>query len=351
MLLAPAQALSAVVSPTFTEMSSAKSSALRNVAPVVILSTTPAILVTIDGPPQYTLINGGKPLLLRVVNTRALLLTNAVGKYYLHLFDGFLEAGGLDGPWSVARNIPQEVRAEENKVRIGGKTDLLKGEVDQRTRKKPTLKNSVIPWVYLSQGATELIITDGIPDFISIAGTRLFYARNTTSDLFFYQGDETKYYLLKSGRWFHAEAYLGPWELAPDEEIPPDFEQIPDKSIKGSVKAWLPSPPIACFSDGTIVLSGNTWLAGLLSGRSAPLKPLGVPATFIDRQTFPGEFSILDKVHDTVPSFVELKNSQPGRSDSRSNNSKQKNAKSKPVNKQSSKNRSPAKKLTKVSAS
>ena len=195
-LLVAVALLVAPVSPAYAGNMLAATETEPAQPPVVILSTRPALLVTIDGPPQYTLIKGTKPLLLRVMNTRVLLLTNAAGRYFLHLYDGFMEAAGVDGPWRLSEDVPREVRNADKKARGDGKTDLLRGERDRRSKQFPSLKKGVIPWIYLTQVPAELVVLDGEPDFISIAGTRLFHARNTGGDLFYNQGDGTMYLLV-----------------------------------------------------------------------------------------------------------------------------------------------------------
>jgi hypothetical protein len=242
--------------------------------PVIILSTRPALLVTIDGPPEYTLIKGTKPLLLRVINTRVLLLTNAAGRYFLHLYDGFMEAAGVDGPWRVSMEVPREVRSAERKARGDGKSDLLRGERDRRSKQLPSLIKGVIPWIYLSQVPAELVVIDGEPDFISIAGTRLFHARNTAGDLFYNQGDGAMY-LLVSGRWFSAASYLGPWEIVPDGALPPDFGAVPQTSFKGRVKRAVPPDNRAQGGGYRETAPGIVWLRGVLSGMGSNLLPLG----------------------------------------------------------------------------
>jgi hypothetical protein len=234
--------------------------AVKTDPPEIIISTRPALLVSIDGPPDYTLVKGAEPLLWRVVNTRVLLLKNAWGRHYLHLYDGFLEAGSLNDPWRVAEKIPKGAKLAEKSARSSRKTNLLEGKPDPQTRKMSSLRKAVTPWVYLSMIPAELIVTDGEPDFISIEGTRLFYARNTTGDLFWHQGDG-RMYLLASGFWFRAESYLGPWEIVPDDALPQDFRAIPDSSVKRRVKALVPPPPKAPIREtkGT----GSAWLEGV----------------------------------------------------------------------------------------
>lgn len=238
--------------------------------PEIIISTSPAILVTIDGPPEYTLVKGAAPLLWRVVNTKVLLLKNANGKHYLHLYDGFLEAESLNEPWSVTAKVPMGVKLAEIAARTAKTINLLEGTPDPKTKKKPSLKKTITPWVYLSMMPAELLVIDGEPDFISIEETRLFHARNTTGDLFWLQGDGTMY-LLASGFWFRAESYLGPWEIVPDDGLPQDFRDIPDSSVKRKVKASVP-PPKAPIREIQGPVSGSAWLEDLLTRHASPLR-------------------------------------------------------------------------------
>ena len=60
---------------------------LGNEPPAIILSTTPAILVSLDGPPVYRGIGGAS--YQQVINTRALLLKDVNGRHYLRVRDGW----------------------------------------------------------------------------------------------------------------------------------------------------------------------------------------------------------------------------------------------------------------------
>ena len=76
--------------------------ALKNEAPTVIVSYSPAILVPIDGAPVW------KPLpensrFQRVINTQALILKGGLeDQLFLHVYDGWLTASGLAGPWTLS---------------------------------------------------------------------------------------------------------------------------------------------------------------------------------------------------------------------------------------------------------
>jgi len=214
-----------------------KDLALRNDPPVIIFSPDQAMLVPVDGPPVYRPV--GKLDVERVCNTRALLLRDKAGKHYLHLYDGYVEAPGLGGPWSVARKVPGDVKKAEKQAVEAKQVDLLAGQEDPETKKQPSLKSVALPVLYLSTTPTELVITEGPPMWAMIPGTQLLYVTNTPSSVFKHLLDQ-KTYVLASGRWFRAPSNEGPWEYVPGESLPGDFALIPDDSPKENVKASVP---------------------------------------------------------------------------------------------------------------
>jgi len=75
---------------------------VRNDPPQLIFSKVPALLVYVDGAPRLPRLSGSS--LQRVLNTSVLLLHDQSGQFYLHLFDGFVQAAGIQGPWSAVPN-------------------------------------------------------------------------------------------------------------------------------------------------------------------------------------------------------------------------------------------------------
>jgi len=69
---------------------------LKNDPPKIILSNEPAILIYIDGDPAFRDVS--ETALKRAINTRPLLLKDASGKHYLHLFDGWMETDEINAP-------------------------------------------------------------------------------------------------------------------------------------------------------------------------------------------------------------------------------------------------------------
>jgi len=202
---------------------------VNNTPPQVIVSYSPAILVPIDGAPVL------KPVpnytrWQRVINTRALILQGGLGNnFYIHVFDGWLTASSINGPWTQASLGPFEKNAASDIAQTlskAGTVDLLDG--GPKANPKPSLANGV-PTIYTPQVASELIVFKGQPDFVPIVGTSLLWASNTTSDVLI-DTTNNNYYVLLSGRWFSGAAMTGPWTFVPSNTLPQGFAKIPPSS-------------------------------------------------------------------------------------------------------------------------
>jgi hypothetical protein len=152
-----------------------------------------------------------------------------------------MEAPALTGPWKAAQSPPADLKKAEKEARDSMQVDLLEGQPDPDTKAKPSLA-ALAPQVYVATTPTELIVTDGAPNFVPCGDTRLLYVKNTTAHVFKCMGDQ-KTYVLLSGRWFRAPSFAGPWEYVPAKSLPPDFAAIPDDSPKENVKAAVPGTP------------------------------------------------------------------------------------------------------------
>ncbi len=217
--------------------SKSKAVPLDNTAPRIVFMQQPSLLVYIDGEPNYVPIEGTD--LARVVNTRVLLLKNPAGKLYLHVLDGYMEAAAMSGPWSVAKAPPADAAKAEAAARQLRQVDLLEGQEDLDTKQKPSLKNAPAPQIIVVTTPTELIVTQGQPNYVPISGTSLLYVKNTTANVFKLLTDQMTYVLL-GGRWFRAKSFDGSWEFVPAKSLPKDFAKIADNSPKENVKASVP---------------------------------------------------------------------------------------------------------------
>ncbi|HUC84126.1 MAG TPA: hypothetical protein VL970_02960, partial [Candidatus Acidoferrales bacterium] len=234
---APAVPLENLETSMTLALAPAKPESLNNLPPKVIIATRPAMLVYIDGPPALRPVPGTG--LQRVINTRVLLLQDSAGQYYLHLYDGYLQASSLNGPWTVASQPPKDAAVAEKAATDSGQVDLMLGQVDAATGKMPTLSTAPRPDIYVETRPAELITFNGPPSYVPIPGTDLLYADNTTGNVFKYLKDQ-QHYLLISGRWYRAPSLKGPWQFVPGNQLPGDFANIPDTSPKENVKASVP---------------------------------------------------------------------------------------------------------------
>ena len=215
---------------------------VRNDPPKFIFSQRPAILFPIDGEPIWRSIEG--TTLDRVINTRTFIaLDNKTGTFYMHLFDGFVSARSFSGPWVAASGTPQSVVKAAQSLAQQGVVDLMAGEADETSKKKPTLAGD-IPQIIVSTVPTELIMTQGAPDWLPVAGTSLLFVKNTTANIFKDLNDQ-RVYVLVTGRWFRANDFAGPWQYVSSKELPADFARIPDDSPKENVKASVAGTPQA----------------------------------------------------------------------------------------------------------
>ncbi len=191
--------------------------------PKIFVSTKPAEIVVIAGPPQFSPVTG--TALLRITNTaNTLFFDPAQGRFYA-LFSGrWFASAGLDGPWSFAtNNLPPDFPLIPPNSNEGAVLASVPGTVQAE---EAVLKASIPTTDTLSRSGTTLTVTySGPPNFVPIPGTMVFYAVNTDAQVLRI-GD--KYYACENGAWFVAAAPTGPWALA--DNIPPAIATIPPSS-------------------------------------------------------------------------------------------------------------------------
>ena len=222
------------------EIHQADAQPLRSAPPRIVFSTVPAILVLIDGQPVLRPAENG---LQRVINTRPLLLEDQ-GTFYLHVFDGWMQASALAGPWFVATSPPAALATALQSAVAANQVDPLDGASADSTQPAPSLATGPAPAIDVSTEPAELVVTDGAPDYVPIDGTQLLYVQNTTGRVFKSIADNQTY-VLASGRWYRGPSTDGPWAYVPGKELPADFAKIPDSSPVENVKASVPGTPQA----------------------------------------------------------------------------------------------------------
>jgi hypothetical protein len=267
---------------------------LRNEPPRIVFSTTPAILIPIAGAPVYRPVSN--TVYARMINTLPLVLKDAAGTHYLRLFDGWMTAPAVTGPWSVAQRPPADLSlVMQMEATKGGSVDLLELADPKDPQNRPSLAKGPVPAIVVATEPTELIVTQGAPSYTPIGGTQLQYVSNTTGHIFKHTGDQ-RTYVLVTGRWFRAASPDGPWTYVPGDSLPPDFARIPDDSPKENVKASVPGTPqaqeavisnsipeTAAIKRSEVKLSPPKY-----DGGSPQLKPIeGTPLAYVVNSPYP----------------------------------------------------------------
>ena len=215
---------------------------VQNNPPQFIVSYTPAVLVLVQGNPAFAAADASG--FQRLLNTRALIARGPDGTLYLHLWDGFVQAPSLNGPWTVAGSVPAPVTSMQSQAVAQQAVDLMAGQKNPTTGAMPSLGSTPLPTIYVATQPASLIVFQGPPAWAPIAGTQLAYATNTVANVFQYASGSS-IYVLTSGRWFTASGFAGPWSNVPNDGLPSDFSNIPTSSPKENVLASVAGTPQA----------------------------------------------------------------------------------------------------------
>jgi hypothetical protein len=202
---------------------------IRNDAPEILVSTSPAVLLAYQGEPQIQPVSNSE--LSLVVNTAHLVVYDGGGKnYYLAHGSYWYQAREVMGPWEAIANPPSNVLAMKP-------SDSVEGVGDG-----PRLDSA--PEVITSTKPAELIVFDGKPQFETVEETDLLYVTNSDKDVL-KDLDSQKYYVLLSGRWFSSATLNGHWSFVPSDKLPEDFANIPRGSEIAHLRASVAGTPEA----------------------------------------------------------------------------------------------------------
>lgn len=127
----------------------------------------------------------------------------------------------------------------ESKSPLGPWTHMTKPPADL-VQMLPKPEDATNPWktppeIVVATEPTELVCTDGPPDWKALPDGKLLYVRNTETP-WLRELSTNNMYLLLSGRWYRAKAEAGPWTFVRPDELPPDFKNIPPESEIGGVR-------------------------------------------------------------------------------------------------------------------
>jgi hypothetical protein len=207
---------------------------VKNDAPKVLYSPTPAVLILVDGQPVLRTVQGTP--FQHVINTPATLLYDtSASRYYLDGNGVWMTASTLEGPWTIATNPPPGL--DQAKAQLDESEE--KDPHDHSKDAGPPPVSESLPAVFVSTTPAELLVTRGAPQLSPIPKTKLLYVSNTENNIFL-DVPTQNYYVLLSGRWYQSKLLGGPWTWVSGSQLPRDFAKIPPDSPKGSVLASVP---------------------------------------------------------------------------------------------------------------
>jgi hypothetical protein len=186
--------------------------------PHIIVSTSPAALVVVDGAPTFTAIAG--TTLQYATNTSAHLFRDLETKrFYVRVGGNWFRAAAAAGPWEYVpvSQLPAGFLAIPDD---SPKRDVKRAIAASRNDATPSAPNVVA----VKPNAARLSMTvDGDPILQPIAGTQLNFVANASVPVI--QVDINNWYAVQNGVWFHAGTAFGPWTAT--DSIPPAIYAIP----------------------------------------------------------------------------------------------------------------------------
>lgn len=191
--------------------------------PVIIYRAQPALLIYIDGDPVMQEIENSN--FQAVINTSYPLIYDGKRYYYLNAGkDVWYKASSATGPYSFDASPPSDIAGMVDQSEAGDVGDEV-----------VTASNA--PEIVVSTEPSELIVTEGEPDFEPLVDD-LLVLKNSQSDIFMHVSEQD-YYIVLSGRWYRAKSLSGPWTFNPSDELPGAFSNIPEESRQADSRVYV----------------------------------------------------------------------------------------------------------------
>jgi len=193
--------------------------------PKIIFREELAVLLLFDGKPRLSEIEGSP--YERVTNVPMAVACKKGGKpCWLSSGTFWYESNDPLGPWAPTASPPADLASM-----------LPEPDATEGSPSSP-------PAIVVATEPTELIATDGKPNWTSLAGGELLYVQNTESP-WLRELATGNMYLLLSGRWYRSKSAEGPWTFVKPDELPASFAAIPPASDIGGLRTSVAGTPEA----------------------------------------------------------------------------------------------------------
>jgi len=236
--------------------------------PMIVVLTSPAELIFIDGEPEMAPIKDVEVLL--VSNTDSDVIFDIGTQYYYVLLSGrWYRSKDLDrGPWSWVAN--DEVPAAFAKIPDDSDVGYVRASVAGTEEAREAVLEQAVPQtaaVKTAASASFNVSYDGTPKLEPIEGTAMRYAVNTSASVILSGG---RYYCCDQGIWYESASATGPWQVCkkvPDEiyTIPPSnplynvtYVKVYDSTPEVVYVGYTPGYTSSYVSHGCVVY-GTGW--------------------------------------------------------------------------------------------
>ncbi len=212
------------------EREKASADKINNDPPKILFASTPSALIVVNGKPILRDVEGTD--IQRVVNTPYVMLYEPGEKaYYLKSSAVWYKTADIKGAWERVASPPVSIARAARRV-----AEPEDAEQATTTSQKEA---GAIPAVIVATEPSELIVSDGEPQYSVVSGTDLLYMNNTDRDVF-YDVKSRQYYVVLAGRWYRSQSLSeGPWTYVASQKLPATFYQIPPSSEKGYVLTFI----------------------------------------------------------------------------------------------------------------
>jgi hypothetical protein len=191
---------------------------LKHDPPVILFREQLTVLVLYDGDPKFGEVEGSD--YERVLNSPVVVVRKKRSKnYYLASGKFWYVSGDAMGPWTSTSSPPADL------VKMLSKPD----EDEQSGPDTP-------PAIVAAKVPTEVISTQGKPDWKTLPDGDLMYVANTESP-WLRELSTSNMYVLLSGRWYRSKSTDGPWTFVRSDELPQSFAAIPPASDIGGLRS------------------------------------------------------------------------------------------------------------------
>ncbi|GAA0821937.1 hypothetical protein GCM10009111_29560 [Colwellia asteriadis] len=191
---------------------------IKNDPPNILFKEQLAVLLSFDGEAIFKDIE--KSTYQRALNTPfAVVKVKNKEVYYLTSGSLWYQSTKVLGPWHITHTPPADLVA-------------MMPKDDNEEDSTPVTK---VPEVVTVTKPTELVVSDGKPQWTSLLGGKLLYVNNTETP-WLRELSSGDMYLLLSGRWFKSKAIKGPWAFVRPDKLPKSFKDIPPDSDIGGLR-------------------------------------------------------------------------------------------------------------------